>query len=58
MDVDLFDLQRDNNKNECKKTFNNLIECFANIDKSSVEHTCLKEISLYAECNKIKVKKT
>lgn len=57
MDVDLFDLQNNNNKNECKKTFNKLIECFANIDKSSVEHSCLKEISLYVNCHKEKEKK-
>ena len=61
MDVDLFDLQNENkkyNKNECRNHFNKLIECFVNVDKGSTEHTCLKDITLYAQCNKIKVKKT
>jgi len=42
---------------ECEKAVDNLINCFASVDKSLSQHNCLKEITSFANCKKESEKK-
>ena len=42
---------------ECEKAVDNLINCFANIDKSLSQHNCLTEINSFVNCKKENEKK-
>ena len=42
---------------ECEKAVDNLINCFANIDKILSQHNCLTEINSFVNCKKDNKKK-
>ncbi len=44
-------------EHECDKAVDNLINCFANVDKSLSQHNCLREINSFVKCKKDSEKK-